>query len=249
MRRRVSIFVPAFNERNGIQPAVRELLAAGEELLEDFEILLVDDGSTDGTGELADRLGEESPHVRVFHHPRNLGLRAAYETGLRNATMEFFTFLPGDNEVHPDTIRNMFRAVGSADVVIPFHAARGNRPWYRKLMTFVCTTGLNALLGNRLRYYQGPNIYPTTLARVLPRRSQGFFFLAEMTAFCVALGYSTVHVEIIHQERIEGQSKAVSLKNIRRAVATIVRLWWELKVLGRLPALPADVARPRSAKG
>lgn len=244
-RRRVSVFIPAFNEAEGIEPAVRGVLAAAD-VVEECEVLLVDDGSTDATGTIADRLAREDARVRVIHHPKNLGLRAAYESAVNAARMEYFTFVPGDNEMNPDSVRVILSRTGSADLIVPYHYNVWDRPWHRCLMTFVCTKLLNLLLGNRLKYYQGPNVYPTALARVLPRRSQGFFFLAEMTAYAVRMGYEVVHVGLIHQEREHGTSKAVTLKNIRRAIGTILRLWWEIRIQRKRIQLPEAVPPPRS---
>lgn len=247
LRKRVSILVAAFNEERDLQGAVSAILDAAHRVLEDFEILIVDDGSSDRTGEIADRMSREDRRIRAFHHPRNRGLRAVYATALAEARMDYFIFLAGDNEIHPDSIRDILDATGSADIVIPFHGNPAARPWHRRLMTFVCTTALNALLGNRLRYYQGPNIYPTALARALPRTTKGFFFLAQMTAHAIRLGYTFRHVGLIHQERAHGTSKAVSLRNIRRALRTILVLGWQLGVNRRRITLPPQVLPPGRA--
>jgi glycosyltransferase involved in cell wall biosynthesis len=237
LHRSVSIFVPAYNEVDGLESALRGIMKAAIAELEDWEIFVVDDGSTDGTAELADRLQELNERIHVIHHPRNLGLGAAYESALKRATLDYFVFLPGDNEVDPVTFVNIFQKVGTADVLVPYHHNTWVRPWYRRVMTFACTTMLNVLLGNRLKYYQGPNVYPTELARVLPRdTSGGFFFLTEMLAYAYRLGFSVVHVQLIHREHWSGQSKALSLKNCLHAFRTIVRIWWELRVKGETGA-------------
>lgn len=245
LRRRLTVFVPAYNEVAGLAPTVRGILAAADAALEECEVLIVDDGSSDGTGELADRLAAEDPRVRSIHHRKNLGLRAGYETALRAATLDYFMFVPGDNEVSAVSVRKIFGRVGSADIVIPYHFNTWDRPWYRCVMTFTCTTLLNVLLGNRLKYYQGPNVFPTALARVLPRTTAGFFFLTEMTAHAVYLGYGTSHVGLIHQERDHGKSKALTLTNIKRAIRTILILWWDLRIRRNAVRVPDTVATPR----
>lgn len=246
LRRRVSVFVPAYNEVAGLEPTVRGVLAAIDGELEDGEVIIVNDGSRDGTGELADRLGREDSRIRVIHNPRNLGLSAGYERALAHATMDYFTFVPGDNEMSPQSVRNILAMVGRADIIIPYHQNAWDRPLFRRLMTFVSTTMLNVLLGNRIKYYQGPNVYPTPLARALPRTTGGFFGLAEMTAHALKLGYSVVHVGLIHQERGHGRSKAVSVRNILRALSTILKLWWTLRVKGDVVSLPTGVPPPRA---
>lgn len=233
--RSVSVFLPAFNEAGNLEGAVRDIVAAGAAELDDYEILIVDDGSTDGTGELADRLARELPRVRVLHQPLNLGLPAGFRRALAEARLPYVGFLPGDREVSADSVRAIFRAVGSADVVVPYHGNSRARAWHRRVLTWGSTRLMNAAFGLRLRYYQGPCVYPTGLARELPHACRGFFFLAEMLVHAVRAGHSYVEVPLIHQERAHGRSKAVSLTNIARAVRTIAGLWWSIRIRKVIP--------------
>lgn len=232
-RRHVSIFIPAYNEARNIVLAIQEVVGVAEAVLDDYEVLLVDDGSTDGTGALADELTHEHPKLRVIHQPRNLGIAAAYVRALDEAKLDYFSFLPADREVSVDSIREIFMAVGSADLVVPYHANSGARARHRRLLTWAYTSLVNRALGLRLRYYQGPTVYPTALARELPKSVGGFSFPTEMLAHAVHAGHGYVEVGLRHQPRAHGASKAVSAHNIGRAAATVARLWWRLRVQGR----------------
>jgi len=225
----ITVFVPAYNEVANLQGAVEDVLAAVTGL-RDYEVIIVDDGSTDGTGDLADRLARTRPGVRVIHQPTNLGLAVGYKTALAAARMPFFTFVPGDREVSAESIRRILSAVGSADIVVPYHANPGARPWYRRLLTRGSTALMNLLFGQELRYYQGPCVYATVLARSLPTTTRGFFFLAEMLIQALRRGCSFVEVGLVHQERAHGRSKAVTLGNAARALTTVARLWWRLRL-------------------
>ena len=94
--RRVSVFLPAFNEVNNLERAVADIVWAADGVLAEYEILVVNDGSTDGTRELADRLAHDNPRVRALHQPRNMGIAAAYERALDEAKLDHFSFLAGD---------------------------------------------------------------------------------------------------------------------------------------------------------
>lgn len=229
LRRRVSIFVPAYNEVANLEGAIHDIVGAARAALEDYEILLVDDGSTDGTGPLADRLAQELPKVRVVHQSRNLGIAAGYVRALDEAKLDYFSFLPADGEISPDSIKNIFAAVGTADIVVPYHQNPRARPLHRRFLTWASSTLVNMFFGLRLRYFQGPCIYPTALARALPKTSGGFYFLTQMLVHAARAGHTYVHVGLIHQERRHGRSKAVSLGNILRAVRTIGALWWAIR--------------------
>ena len=223
----VTIVVPAYNEVANLEGAVKDVLGAAEHLLPVYEIIVVDDGSTDETGILADQLARRYDEVRVIHHARNLGLAQAYKSGLAAARLPYFTFVPGDGEVSAESIGVLLMAVGSADIVVPYHANPSARPWHRRVLTSISTAMLNRVSGHRLRYYQGPCVYPTALARSLPATSSGFFFLAEMLVHALWRGYSVVEVGLVHQERSGGRSKAVGVSNMARALLVVLRLWRE----------------------
>jgi glycosyltransferase involved in cell wall biosynthesis len=226
----VSVFVPAYNEAANLPSAVRDIVRAAELTLADYEVIIVDDGSRDTTGAVADRLAEENGRIRVIHQPRNLGIAAGYERALDEAKLEYFSFLPGDGEIAPESVRDIFAAVGAADVVAPYHGNSQARQLHRRLLTWTSTRLVNVLFGLRMRYFQGPCIYPTALARSLPKTAGGFYFLTEMLVHAARAGYRCVEVPLVHQERSHGKSKAVSVRNLTRALRAVAALWWSIRV-------------------
>lgn len=238
LARSISVVVPAYNEMGNLEGAVRDVVHALRSF-DEYEVIIVNDGSKDGTAEVADNLAATLPGVRVIHHEVNRGFSESYLTGMRSARMAYFTFVPGDHEVAPESIEEIFGAVGTADIVVPYHGTPWNRAWHRRVLTWICTTQLNIAFGRRLKYYQGPAVYPTELARALPNNTTGFFFATEMLVNALVMGYSIVEVPLIHRERTYGHSKAVAGSNIINAQLTILRLWWNLRVRG------AAAPRPR----
>jgi glycosyltransferase involved in cell wall biosynthesis len=230
--RRVSIIAPAFNEEGNLLAAVEGVLrAAASANLDAYEVIIVDDGSTDNTAGMARLLQLRwSAVTQVISHPTNLGLRAAYETGLAAAEYPYIAWFPGDGEMATESIAAILTAVGTADLVIPYHGTPERRTWFRRLLTWGSTTEMNVLLGHRLHYYQGPVIYPTTLARSLPRTVDGFFFAAESLAWALEDHPSYVEVPLIHIERQYGASNAVGWPRIWAAQKLIVRLWYRITV-------------------
>ncbi|MBV9327045.1 MAG: glycosyltransferase family 2 protein [Chloroflexi bacterium] len=245
-RRTISVFVPAYNESRNLAGAVHDALAACRDF-DDYEILIVNDGSLDSTGAVADQLAATLDHVRVIHHPTNRGFGAAYGTALAAARMSYFTFVPGDHEVAPESVSAIFDQVGRADLVVPYHGTPWKRPLFRRGLTWVATTQVNLLFGWHLKYYQGPAVYPTQLARVLPRTVRGFYFATEMLVHALAAGYSWVEIGLTHQERTYGRSKAVAWSNIANAQFTILRLWWDIRIRRRSNVPRAVASEPSGA--
>jgi glycosyltransferase involved in cell wall biosynthesis len=227
----LSVVIPAYNEAQNLRGAVVDVMMAGEQL-DQLEVLVVNDGSSDGTGVVADALAREFPQVTAIHHPSNLGVAEAYRTGLARARLDYFTMLPGDNEVALESIRDIFSAIGSADLVIPYHATPWLRTWQRRAITWLCTSEVNLLLAVRLRYYQGPTVYPTALARRLPL-ANGFIFPTEMLIHAILAGYSWKQVGLTHQQRTYGQSKAVHPSNLLQGQKRLLELFWELRIRHR----------------
>ncbi|MBV9582031.1 MAG: glycosyltransferase family 2 protein [Chloroflexi bacterium] len=245
-RRTISVLIPAYNEALNLQGSVEDALAACTDF-EDYEILIVNDGSTDNTGELAEQLAAQLNHVRVIHHPRNRGFGAAYSTALAEARMSYYTFVPGDHEVAPESVKAIFGAVGKADMVVPFHATPWKRPFLRRALTRISTDQVNLLFGWNLKYYQGPVVYPTELARALPRTVQGFYFATEMLVHALDAGYSYVEIGLTHQERSYGRSKAVAVSNATSAQWIILKLWWDIRVRRRNDVPRAIRSEPTGA--
>jgi glycosyltransferase involved in cell wall biosynthesis len=227
----LSVMVAAYNEAESLEGAVSDVLSVLSDVAE-LEVIIVDDGSTDGSAEIADRLSAEHPAVRVIHHPHNLGIAAVYRTGLEAATKQFFTWIGGDREIAAESIRDVVEAIGQADLVIPYHANAEARPWHRRLVTWLCTQQINVLFGCSLHYYQGPTVYPRELALRIPVQNQGFFFASEMLIRALSLGLTWVEVGLHHQEREHGTSNAVKPIHLLTAQFSVLVLWFTLR-LGR----------------
>jgi glycosyltransferase involved in cell wall biosynthesis len=228
--RRVSVFLPAFNEVHNLEGAVADIVWAASQVLDEYEILIIDDGSTDGTGALAERLAGANPSIRAIHQPRNMGIAAAYERALAEARLDHFSFLAADGEIARESVRDILGSVGRADIVAPYHQNPLARQLHRRFLTWASTALVNVLFGQRMQYYQGPCIYPLALARALPKSAGGFYFLTQMLIHALHAGYSYVEVGLTHVDRTHGRSKAVSIKNILKALRAVGQTWWVIHV-------------------
>ena len=229
----LSIVIPARNEEGNLKPCVETVLGALDGVTDDYEIIIVNDGSTDGTGALAERLAAELRGVRAVHNARGLGFARAYRHGAGLATKPYVGLIPGDNEIQPASMRAIFEAVGDADIVVPFTANQEIRPWLRRVLSRTFTRTVNFLFGFDLRYYQGPCVYPAGVLRTLPVTTWGYAFLTEMLVRALASGQRRVEVPMFIQVRRFGVSRAVTVRNVLAALKTVSRLFWDVKVRRR----------------
>lgn len=230
MKRSLSVVITAYNERESLEATVEVVLNALKSLFDEYEVVIVDDGSTDGTAEVADGVATKYPAIRVLHHAPNRGFAASYRHGVAEARMTHVGLVTGDNEMRPESVRAIFAAVGTADVVVPYQANQQDRPWIRRTLSRLFTSSVNLLFGLRLRYFQGPCVYPTALAQALPMSTQGFAFLTEMLLRTVKAGYSYAEIPMHILPRRYGRSSALSVRNVAAAATIVVRLFFELRV-------------------
>src|SRR3954469_16103858 len=112
----LSVFFPAYNDSGTIASMVIRTVKAASDLTDDFEVIVVDDGSADGTADVADELARTYPQVRAVHHPRNRDYGAALQTGFRSATKELVFYTDGDAQYDPGELKLLWEKLGDADL-------------------------------------------------------------------------------------------------------------------------------------
>jgi dolichol-phosphate mannosyltransferase len=232
--RSLSVVVPALNEADNLETTLNAVRRALSETVPEFEIIVIDDGSTDATGEIADRLAVAHAEVRVVHNGRNCGFGASFARGVEVARKDAAMFVPGDNGWPYRSLRELFVALGTADVVSAYTTNPEIRPLGRRVVSRLYTSLLNMLFGHRVRYYNGLAVYPLEFLRMRPFTTGGFGFMAEMLLSALAAGLTHREVGVPISERAAGNSKALRLKNVVSVTATIGRLFWALRIRRRV---------------
>lgn len=229
--RALTVLVPALNEERNLGPTVERLSRALSITIEDFEIIIVNDGSSDLTGEVADKLAATDSRIKVIHNPAPSGLGHAYLQGIDAATKDYFVYIPGDNTWPYRSFVELFGNLGKADVITSYSTNPGVRPPGRRLVSRAYTLTLNTFFGYRLHYFNGLTIYPTAFLRTKPISTYGFGFQAEVLLKALDHGFSYIEVALPIDERTAGASKAVTVRNITSVATTILRLYWSRRIL------------------
>lgn len=220
----VTVVVMAYNEAATLSPVVDELAGALGALGRPWELVIVDDGSTDGTGELADRLAATRSGVHVIHHSVNLGLGGVYRTGFGVARGRHVTFFPADGQF-PATILPAFRgAIESADLVLGTLPGRRGTP-LSTLLSFVERGLYRALLGPMPRF-QGILMFRRTLVAGMDLRSEGrgWAVLMEFILRVARGGARVVNLPTSIRPRTAGHSKVNNLRTILANLRQVLAL-------------------------
>ncbi|HET7418993.1 MAG TPA: polyprenol monophosphomannose synthase [Candidatus Dormibacteraeota bacterium] len=225
----VMVVMPTYNEKENLEHVVTAVRHFGH------DVLVVDDASPDGTGDVADRLAQADPGVRVLHRERKLGIGSAYEDGFRIGLQEgasLFVEMDADGSHRPQDLDAIIEAArGSGGLAIGSRYMRGGKivgwPAHRLLLSWGANVYCRTLLGLRVRdCTSGFRCYTRDLLTAIQLDevvSQGYSFQIEMVARTVRLGYPVVEVPIQFEDRVAGASK-VSQGEIRRALWTVLRL-------------------------
>ena len=120
----ISVFFPCYNEEANIETTTVDALRVFRRISDDFEIIIVDDGSVDRTGEIADRLAREHPEVRAVHHHPNLGYGGALQRGFREATKPWVFYTDGDGQFDCEEVVKLLPRLNRCDIVSAYRLDR-----------------------------------------------------------------------------------------------------------------------------
>jgi glycosyltransferase involved in cell wall biosynthesis len=221
-KRSISFVVPCFNEEENIADTVssiRTAMGANE-----YEIILVDDCSSDGTLARMHELARHDSRIVVLHNPVNLNFGGAYKRGLFVAQAEYAMMLPGDNGFPAESIFEIARHAGEADIIIPTIINQGARPWYRTVGSRGFTLLLNWLFWLEIGYYNGAVLQRIELLRKIEIKTGSFAYQAEALVKLTARGASYKHCQVRINEREAGQSSALSWRNQKAVLLAILHL-------------------------
>ena len=228
--------LPAYNEEAAIERTAVELRAVLVHTGRPFEILVVNDGSTDRTGAVAETLAREGHGIRVIHHTRNLGYGAALRSGFAAARAEWIFLMDADGQFDPEELPAFLAASGAADFVVGYRPARAD-PIHRMMFAKVWAAMMSLALGVRVR--------DVDCAFKLMRRSYvtaaaleagGAFLSAELLAKARRMGARIIELPVRHLPRRAGHQSGGSLRVLLRAFFEFSRLWWRVRRFRRSTA-------------
>lgn len=209
----VSVVVPALNEQATVGEVVEWTLECLAKITDDYEIVLVDDGSTDATGRIADELAARFPQVKVIHNPRPSGYGGALHTGFTAATKDVIGLITADREFHPTDLPDFVAAIRDADVVT---SVVPNRPMpaYRKLLSWGWRTCMAVILGER-PILEGTFMIRRDLHHSMRIDSRSGMYVMEMLIKAARRGARMRVISIdVHPRADMSQSKVANLRTI-----------------------------------
>ena len=225
----ISVFFPCYNEEANVENTTLAAIRTFGRICDDFEVIIVNDGSKDRTGEIADRLANEHPTVRAVHNHPNLGYGGALQRGFRAATKPWVFYTDGDGQFDFEEIDQLIPLLDKYDIVSAYRIGRQD-PLIRKINATCWTVLVNVVFGMWLRDIDCAfKIFPRKLFDEIEMKSTGALIDAEVLARAKRLRYTVGQVAVHHYPRTAGEQTGANLRVILRAFKELIFLRREIR--------------------
>jgi glycosyltransferase involved in cell wall biosynthesis len=224
--RELSVVLPAYNEEANIERVVRSCVAYLEARMPDYELLVVNDGSHDRTGEILNRLQNELPRLRPLHHPQNRGYGAALRTGFDAASKRFVFYMDGDGQFDISDLDHLLPLATDEDHIVTGFRIERRDPFVRRLNAKLFGGWLvRIMLGVRVRDLNCAfKLIPKKVFERIVLESPGALINAELYGRAVRKGFGIKEVGVHHYPRPAGVQTGAHLRVIIRAFYDLFRL-------------------------
>ena len=222
----LTVFIPAYNEQDNLDTCIHELIPSLENTGTPFEILIVNDASSDQTGDLAEQWAQRDERIRVVHHTHNLGIGGGFCTAVEKAHGDWLLLIPADLALDVADIHLYLDASEQADVIVGLRSNRNDYSFFRKLVSWLNIQLIRFLFKMPQHQFQFISMYRLVVLRKMKIKYwHSAFFLAEILIKAKALGKCLVEVEIRYIPRKGGRATGVRGGAIFITLRDMLRFW------------------------
>jgi len=224
----LTVGLPAYNEAENIGPMIESVVEKIGPLVSDLEIIVVNDGSSDGTAEVVRRISGRDSRIRLIEHPTNQGYGAAVRDSIWSATKDLVFTTDSDRQFDLSEIVHFLPRIGQADMVVGYRRARSD-PWHRRFFGHGWSWLVNLLFGYTARDIDCAfKLFRREIVDAIHVDSRGAMFSAEFLVKAKRAGFKIVEEPVSHYPRVAGSQTGARLDVILRAFRELLRLRWRM---------------------
>lgn len=230
---KISAVLPAHNEEGNIKKLTSKTTRILSEVCEDYEVIIVNDGSKDRTKEIAESLVKEDNHIRLLSHETNKGYGAALKTGFNNSRFEWIFFTDGDGQFDVTEIKELIKYNDKADLITGYRIKRQD-PFIRKINAFAWGTFVKLLFGFKVKDVDCA--FKLIKREIIDRaklESDGALISTELLAKATRMGYKIFEIGVHHYPRRAGTQTGAKLKVIIKAFIELFKFYGKMKTWGK----------------
>jgi glycosyltransferase involved in cell wall biosynthesis len=227
----ITAFFPAFNDAATIPSMVISALRTLQRVTDDFEVVVVNDGSQDHTGEMLEELRRLYPQVRIITHLQNRGYGAALRTGFAAAQKEWIFYTDGDAQYDPRELVELVAAVTPETDVVNGYKIERSDPLHRVIIGRLYHHIVRILFGFHLRDVDCDyRLMKRTIFEKVELRSTSGTICLEMVKKMQDFGYRFAEIPVHHYHRAHGKSQFFNFPRLHSTAVQLIGLWWKLVV-------------------
>lgn len=222
----ISFFCTAYYDEDNVPKVVSKAVNLFSELCEDYEIIVVNDGSPDNTAAVIDGLAEKYDKVKAVHHPHNLGYAQALKTGFKNANkFDLVLFTDGDDQYDVEYFRDMIEYLDTYDAIISYRTKNANN-FVRRVVSIAFNRVLNILFLEPFRDLSSSfRLVKRSALESINANSDTIFLGVEIVLKLNQKGFKIKQVPIHSQERLHGRSTSLLPKNFFGLIKDMLMIW------------------------
>jgi len=227
----VTVVVPCYDEAATLQPTLEDLVGVLESAQFSWQVIVVDDGSSDQSAELAAAYGAQEPRIQLVKHRHNMGSGQAIWTGIQHAAGRYVIYVPADGQFDHGEIPMFVQAAEKgADVVIGHRLSRDDYTIYRRLSSAVFLWLCNTLFEHQFQDVNWVHLWRRDIFDEFEPKSRGVFFLEEILVRSRSSGRRVVEVPSLYRPRQGGRAKGGRPDVIAKTIAEMLKLWSEQRL-------------------
>jgi glycosyltransferase involved in cell wall biosynthesis len=228
-------FFPAYNDQHTIEGIVRTAAEEIGKVTNDFEILVVNDGSKDQTGIILDRLAQQLPYLRVIHHHKNMGYGNALISGFRNAGKDLIFYTDGDGQYDVREIHKLLAHLAPEIDLVNGYKIRRADAWYRIWLGTLYRLAMNRLFKLSIRDVDCDfRLFRRYIFQRISLESPSGVICVEMAKKFELAGFRMAEVPVSHYPREYGRSEFFRFRHLLLTFCGLSKIWWNLVLFPKL---------------
>lgn len=229
----LSIVIPVYNEEESLGYVLNDTLHNLPKYVKNYELIIVNDGSTDRTPTIADSFAKKNKHIHVIHQ-RNKGFNSAMITGIKAATKDYVAYMQGDGQDLVRDMSNCFRIMDKYDLVLGIRGKRIDYNLYRLILSYGCSILYRVLFDITYEDVHWVYVWKTKEIQKLKFDSKGgIFMLVESLIKFERKGLNVGQVSSPYRPRYGGVNKNTSLSIVWETFMSIYKFWWKITIKER----------------
>jgi glycosyltransferase involved in cell wall biosynthesis len=227
----ISVFFPAYNDAGTISSLVIQAKQTLAEIADDYEIIVVNDGSKDDTAQIIDFLAAEYPEVRAVHHQKNRGYGGALRTGFASASKELVFYTDGDAQYDVRELKLLYEAFSDEVDLVNGWKLKRHDPWFRIVIGLIYQYLIKYTFGLKLRDVDCDfRLMRRSIFDQVHLESNSGVICVEMMKKIQDAGFSLTEVPVHHYHRLYGKSQFFNYRRLLNVGIALIRLWWKLVI-------------------